>query len=172
MWAKKCPKIIPDKSITYGDTVRTYALATLDMDGDRGKTRTLEQHQVPREQSDNRQLWRQSDVGNDACGTVLVPLYYFSSRPFLRFVQPVIKARCKVTARGKARYVTPSTGPNSPNNTTNGECGDTEWTMRKGIRGCESLPPRNSAFLQGHLIAMGHAHNLVDQRTFTRKRDV
>jgi len=28
----------------------------------------------------------------------------------------------------------------------------------EGIRGCESLPPRNSAFLQGRLIAMGHAH--------------
>ena len=28
----------------------------------------------------------------------------------------------------------------------------------EGIRSCESLPPRNSAFLQGRLIAMGHAH--------------
>lgn len=44
----------------------------------------------------------------------------------------------------------------------NGECGAVSRhggvDDEVGIRGCESLPPRNSAFRQGRLIAMGHAH--------------
>lgn len=41
---KKCPKIIPDKSITFGDTVR----AALDMDGDCGKARDGATSSAPR----------------------------------------------------------------------------------------------------------------------------
>lgn len=51
-------------------------------------------------------------------------------------------------------------GQSSPDNRTNGECGVVSryGVCEEGIRGSESLPPRNSAFLQGRLIAMGHAH--------------